>query len=31
MKYKIIKLLEGNTGEKPGDILFGMTFFFLRI
>ena len=27
VKYRIIKLLEVNTGEKPGDILFGMTFF----
>ena len=27
VKYKIIKLLQVNTGEEPGDILFGMTFF----
>lgn len=26
VKYKIIKLLQVNTGEEPGDILFGMTF-----
>ena len=27
VKYKIIKLLQVNTGEEPGDILFGTTFF----